>query len=170
MKLEIPIRNKAVFCYYIILLAALVLTVTSVITVAEYLKTGGVCFPTNFPVRIILVMLGAGLALIFFAGATRPMRYSVEGPYLVISHEFIFHYTRKIHFRDLSDYKSWSDPLMRVMGFGVVSAATTGGGNNNRRVFIIGIENPGVWRDKLCEIDEQSSQSDHSGNGYGKST
>jgi membrane protein YdbS with pleckstrin-like domain len=154
--IDIPIRHHRVLLYYLTVALLLAFAILVLLSLPRFLNTGEFQLLQGPGPRVVLVISLVLLVLGFLFGMTRPTTHRVEGPYLIISNRFIFHSVRKIHFRDLSDYKSWSDPLMRLFGIGMVTIATAGGPHANR-VYIIGVEDCENWRNRLCELDDQAA-------------
>lgn len=85
--------------------------------------------------------------------------YSVVGPYLQIKSFGFINADRKIHFKDLADYKVVEGPIMRSCGIKSIYITCSPGPNGIAYVRLLGIEDAEKWRDVLIKLDAERENS-----------
>jgi membrane protein YdbS with pleckstrin-like domain len=122
----------------------------------------------------LILCAGSGVLAGLFAGggiyfvvyhatsklASQNLRLMVEGPYLRIISGGVFVTDRRIHFRDVGDYTIEEGPLLRVFGLKALSFRVTATGRTSQpsRYAVVGLVNPNLVRDRLCDIDAAREQ------------
>jgi len=95
------------------------------------------------------------LLIIPFQWEAKNTRLIVEGPYLRVISGGIFVDDRRIHFREIGDFRTHHGPLLRWYGLKTLSFRLERGDRPGvqPRISITGLIDPDRVRDQLCDLD-----------------